>query len=488
MITDSKNIGMKVDADEYELPSKDNAASVLAKQPPERVASLLGASTEIIYRLGLGDKLIARSHECDWPIECLKLPCISRPRMDPTTMSSSEIDDAVHTFSANEENIYKLQDTVLSDLQPDLLILQSYCRVCAITKADIDARSECHQIPQLILKPKNLYDCLHDVLKVANAMGYPARGKRLYDTLQSRMTRVENLGLSLLQERNGGTRRPRVALLEWCDPVMGCGYWLPELVTAAGGEPIFSTEIGGATPTISFQALCTSKPDVVVLALCGFSISRSLKEIGTAWTDERILLLQQACGDQVYIADGNFLFNRSGPRVVESAEVLLEAIHPSMRGHFGHYNSQFLMHLTDALDIGQEHAPRSIKNRPPVQEVNMSKPTFPPIIKPKEAASEMVARQLSCLRSKDPDTAFAYNSTANQKRWCDATQFLSVLESHNDFKTIFHETPVLEESANPSNGVVNAKLSNGSVLIWTCVVEIDTEKGSVWRTERVGVQ
>lgn len=456
-----------------------------SNKKPERVASLLGASTEIIYRLGLGEKLIARSHECDWPIECLKLPCISRPRMDPNAMSSSEIDDAVHNFAANDEPVYKLEDMILSDLQPDLLILQSYCRVCAITKSDIDERSACHQIPQLILKPKNLSDCLHDVLKVSNAMGYPERGQRLYDTLQNRMTRVESLGLSL-QENNGGIR-PRVAILEWCDPVMGCGYWLPELVTAAGGEPIFSTAIGGATPTISFQALCISKPDVVVLALCGFSISRTLKEIKIAWNHERIKLLQQACGDQVYIADGNFLFNRSGPRVVESAEVLLEAIYRPMRGHFGHYNSQFLMHLSDALDLGEENTPHSIKERPPFQE-HVSSKTFPTIFKPKETASEMVARQLICLRSNDFNNAFAYNSTANQKRWCDAQQFYSVLESHNDFKTILHETPVLEETASPSNGVVNAKLSNGRVLIWTCVVEIDKAKVSVWRTERVGVQ
>ena len=465
----------------------DDESSKCANKKPERVASLLGASTEIIYRLGLGPKLVARSHECDWPIECLELPCISRPRMDPNKMTSSEIDDAVRTFSARDEPVYRLQDKTLLELEPDLIILQSYCRVCAVTKSDIQENSACHQIPQLILKPNNLNDCLHDVLKVANAMGYPERGQRLYDTLRNRMDRAEDLGMSLCAS-NGGIR-PRVALLEWCDPVMGCGYWLPELVTLAGGEPIFCAPSGGATPTISFQSLVQSKPDVVVLALCGFGITRTTQEVRKAWTPERIKQIQQACGDQIYITDGNFLFNRSGPRVVESAEVLLEAIYPPMRGHFGHFNSDFLMSLQDALDLGEENTTicSSVKDRPPVQENDVSNETSP-IVMPVEPASEMVARQLACLRSNDIHNAFAYNSTANQNRWCNSVQFFSVLESHNDFKHILNEIPALEESTSPSNGVVNAKLSNGCVLVWTCIVENAKEKDSVWRTERVGIQ
>lgn len=435
---------------------------------------------------GLGQNLVGRSHECDYPPACLKLPCISRPRMDPESLSSLEIDEAVRNFSARDQPVYKLQDQTLLELQPDLLITQDHCRVCAVTKSDIEKSKACHRIPQLVLKPSTLDDCLGDILKIADALGYPERGQRLYDTLQIRMSRVKELGSSLLNE-NGGIS-PRVALLEWCDPVMGCGYWLPELITLAGGTPIFSAPKGGATPTISFQSLLDSKPNVVVLALCGFSITRAAKEIRGAWTKEQIQELRRICHDQIYVTDGNFLFNRSGPRIVESAEVLLEAIYPINRGHYDHFGSNFLMTLQQALDLGDKIDTGSTKSRPPVEEVEINSENILSDAMPVEPAFEVVAKQLKCLRVNDIHSAFAYNSLANQKRWCDATQFIRVLKSHNDFKRILHEIPQLDEPASSSNGVVNAKLSNGQVLVWTCVVEKDEEKGAVWRTERVGIQ
>jgi len=451
---------------------------------PNRVVSLLGAATEVIYRLGLEKKLVGRSHECDYPPACLKLPCISRPRLDPESLSSLEIDEAVRNFSARNQPVYKLQDQTLQELKPDLLITQDHCRVCAVTKSDIEESKACHRIPLLVLKPSTLNDCLNDVLKIADALGYPERGQNLYDTLQNRMSRVKALGNSLPNTKNRSP--PRVALLEWCDPVMGCGYWLPELVTLAGGIPIFSAPKGRPTPTISFHSLLESKPDVVVLALCGFSITRTAKEIRNVWTKEQIQQLREICDDQFYITDGNFLFNRSGPRVVESAEVLLEAIYPSIRGHFDHFGSNFLMTIQHALNLGDEVDTGSTKSRPPIEEdENDSREILYDAI-PSEPASKMVSKQLKCLRAQEFHSAFAYNSLANQKRWCDATQFISVLESHNDFKRILYEIPSLDEAA--CSGVVDAKLSDGTVLVWTCVVESDEEKGAVWRTERVGIQ
>lgn len=460
---------------------------------PKRVVSLLGAATEVIYRLGLGEKLVGRSHECDYPPVCLKLPCISRPRMDPESLSSAQIDEAVRTFSARDEPVYKLQDEMLLELEPDLLIAQDHCRVCAVTKSDIEGSMGCHKIPQLVLKPSTLEECLDDVLKVATALGYVNRGQRLYDTLQLRMSRVKEIVKTLVEE-GSEEKPPKVALLEWCDPVMGCGYWLPELVTLAGGSPMFNAPVGGATPTISFRSLLESKPDVVVLALCGFSIARTVKEICKLWTKEQVREIRAVCRDRVFVTDGNFLFNRSGPRVVESAEVLLEAIHPSAKGHYGHFGTNFLMTLQHALDVGDEiETTESTKIRPPVQEEQKHNSSgISSNAMPEESASEMVAKQLACLRANEIHKAFAYNSIANQKRWCDATQFIRVLKSHNDFKSILHEVPLLNEptSTNPdsSNGVVNAKLSSGCLLVWTCVVELDENKRAVWRTERVGVQ
>jgi len=404
--------------------------------------------------------------------------------MDPDALSSLKIDEAVRSFAARDQPVYKLQDQTLLDLKPDLLITQDHCRVCAVTKSDIEENKACHKIPQLVLKPSTLKDCLGDVLKIASALGYPERGKRLHDTLNIRMNRIRELGSTLMNQNDG--IRPKVALLEWCDPVMGCGYWLPELVTLAGGTPVFSAPKGGATPTISFRSLLESKPDAVVFALCGFSISRSAKEISKVWTAEEIRELRNICDDRVYITDGNFLFNRSGPRVVESAEVLLEAIHPSVRGHFDHFGSDFLMTLQGALDLGDKCDEKSSKIRPPVEEDEQDASKAPSAAVPTESASKMVEQQLKCLRSNDIHSAFAYNSVANQKRWCDATQFIRVLRSHNVFQNILHEIPLLDEPC--ANGVVHAKVQSGHVLVWTCVVENDEEKGAVWRTERVGIQ
>lgn len=404
--------------------------------------------------------------------------------MDPESLSSLEIDEAVRTYSARDEPVYKLQDQMLLELKPDLLITQDHCRVCAVKKSDIEQNKACDRIPQLVLKPSTLNDCLDDVLKIADALGNPERGKQLYDTLLLRMNRVKDLG-STVTFKNDGVL-PRVALLEWCDPVMGCGYWLPELIAVAGGTPILNAPKGGATPTVSFRSLLESKPNVVVLALCGFSIRRSAREISKVWTKEQIQQLQSICNDRVYVTDGNFLFNRSGPRVVESAEVLLEAIHPSIRGHFDHFGSNFLMTLQDAMDLGDKIDEKSNKSRPPVEEDEKQPSDSLSVAVPIEPAFEMVEKQLKYLRSNDIHSAFAHNSLANQKRWCDAIQFISVLKSHNVFKNILSEIPSLDEPI--SNGVVYAKLQSGQILIWTCIVENDKEKGAVWRTERVGIQ
>lgn len=447
---------------------------------PQRVVSLLGASTETIYRLGLEHVLVGRSHECDYPPACLKLPCISRPRMDSEVLSSAEIDAAVRDFAAQNEPVYKLQDDTLLALQPDLLIAQDHCRVCAVTAQDVEA-SACHKIPQLILRPANLKDCLNDVTLVANALGYPERGAALRETLQERLDRVQNLGSSLPNSK----KKPRVALLEWCDPVMGCGYWLPELIALAGGTPLFSSPPGGATPTVLFSNLLEAQPDIVVLALCGFSISRTVQEIKQSWSSEQIDQLRAATANGVFVADGNYLFNRSGPRVVESAEVLLEALYEPSRGHFGHLGSHFLMTLEEALDLKETTG--AVKARAPVQEEEETKRNDAQYHEPNELPSEMVAQQLECLRTNNMAGAFSLNSAANQKRWCEPGRFVHVLKTHGDFKRLLAETPILSEHAS-SKGLVEVALKNGPTLMWTCVVQKNGIGGAVWRTEKVGIQ
>eukprot|EP00550_Attheya_septentrionalis_P002487 CAMPEP_0198284808 /NCGR_PEP_ID=MMETSP1449-20131203/4223_1 /TAXON_ID=420275 /ORGANISM="Attheya septentrionalis, Strain CCMP2084" /LENGTH=492 /DNA_ID=CAMNT_0043982023 /DNA_START=197 /DNA_END=1675 /DNA_ORIENTATION=- len=476
---------------------------------PQRVVSLLGASTETIYRLGLGSKLVGRSHECDFPPACLSLPCISRPRLD-VDASSLEIDEAVRSHSAAGEPVYKLDDAVISQLKPDLIIAQDHCRVCAITPGDISNSEFCANIPQLVVKPSTLQDCMNDITTVANGMGYPERGVALQKTLELRMDRVRQVVATHTDgsmNNNPEIKRPRVALLEWCDPIMGCGYWLPELVDVAGGEALHCPPPGGATPTISLQALMDSKPDVVVFALCGFGLARAAKEIvmSTTWggsdNNNRLEELMDMCHRRVFVVDGNYLINRSGPRLVESAEALAEAIHPALLGHFGHFGTDLLSTMDEAIAMidnttgeKQRATTSAAKIRPPPfeeKESQKKKPESLPSSKPEEA----VRMQLQHLQNGDMSHAFSLNSTANQMRWCSPDRFAAVLKSHGDFSRLLSEPAHVGESKE-TNGIATVRVtlpktacSSAVELLFTMVAEIPegAKDTMAWYTEKVGL-
>ena len=530
------------------------AASKL--KPPERVISLLGAATETIYRLGLSHILVARSHECDYPPDVLSLPCISRPRLD-VNASSLDIDTAVRSKAANGEPIYKLDEEVLGNEVGnfDLWIAQDHCRVCAITPKDLqqskhiaaqsrsqavklrndeyeeqeDEPQQCYldmSMRQLILKPSTLEDCLNDVLKIANALNVPERGFVLKQTLQQQLDRVAHL----VKNRTISSARacPRVALLEWCDPIMGCGYWIPELVQLAGGQALHCPPpgSGGATPTISFETLIDSKPDVIIFALCGFGLTRAAREIkdSTMFRSrsgsemDRMERLKDICNDRVYVIDGNYLVNRSGPRVVESCEALCEAIHPELRGHFGHFGTELLTTYDKAVKMTEQGlvtGSRKVRPQPfPEEEeskrnnednytrartgddteddLQQSPPRRSTIIT--ESPDEVVTKQVQYLESGNLESAFALNSNANQGRWCGAERFGAVLRSNDDFKRLLEE-PASVGRAEEKEDVATVRVSipekgerRAVELIWTMVAELQRGNGSVaWRTEKVGM-
>lgn len=452
---------------------------------PQRVISLLGAATETLFRLGLGDKLVGRSHECDYPKACLALPCISRPRLD-VDASSADIDAAVRAHSAAGEPVYKLDDEIILELDPDLLIAQDHCRVCAVTPSDL-AGSTCSNVPQLVLKPATLADCISNVQEIATAMGVPERGIALRATLEERMERVR----TLVKNTCSSTTKPRVALLEWCEPIMGCGYWLPELVQVAGGTALHCPPPGGATPTISFDTLMASKPDVVIFALCGFGLSRAAAEIANSWSPERLEQLKQVCPD-IFVVDGNYLINRSGPRVVESCEALAEAIHPELRGHFGNLGTDMLSTLDKALDMASAGETTGSAKERPVPFDEKAETVKGEQSRPIESASAAVSAQLKCLETGKIAQAFEMNSTANQGRWCNAGRFKHVLGTHPDFCRLLKEeagvSPATEQDG-MATVVVTLPAGKGVAevkMMWTMVAE--TPQGqtiAVWRTEKV---
>jgi iron complex transport system substrate-binding protein len=416
--------------------------------------------------------------------------------LDVDNSTSGQIDDVVRHHSAKGEAIYKLDSEVISKLRPDLIIAQDHCRVCAITPEDMQSSEACLNIPQLIVRPSTLEDCLENVETVAGGLGYPQRGKLLRQTLEYQMSRVKQVVGATVSSK----KRPKVALLEWCDPIMGCGYWLPELVKVAGGEPLHCPPPGGATPNISFSQLIDSKPHCVIFALCGFGLTRAAKELVQSWGHPKLQQLQDSC-KRVFVVDGNYLINRSGPRVVESAEALAEAIHPELQGHFGHFGTDFLTTLEGALalvDAGMETGstksgrPKPFPTKQSREDSGESSRTG--LTPPTNTADETVAKQLEHLRRNEYLFAFAINSTANQARWCSPDRFVSILQTHPSFRRLLTEPASIGKvESNQSNiatvRVTLPKTENQStvVLVWTMVAESTAEDIVSWRTEKVGI-
>ena len=310
-----------------------------------RIISLIASATEIVYALGFENELVGRSHECDFPESVKRLPICTEPKFD-TQGTSLEIDQRVKailsgglsegrsttTVFPSEEalSIYRVHANVLKELKPDVIITQSQCEVCAVSLKDVE-RGVCEMIdsrPKIVsLEPNTLSDIWKDINLVAEALEVPDRGQSLIDQFQSRMNEIS--------KKAGVLRaRPTVALIEWIEPLMAAGNWMPELVELAGGENLFG-EVGKHSPWMEWQDIVKRNPDVIIVAPCGFDIARSRKDLPVLKTKLEWPHLKAVMGNQVYVVDGNQYFNRPGPRVVESLEILAEILHPEIF-HFGH--------------------------------------------------------------------------------------------------------------------------------------------------------
>jgi iron complex transport system substrate-binding protein len=297
-----------------------------------RVASLIASSTEIVCALGLEEALVARSHECDFPPSVAALPAVTRPRLD-IHASSAEIDRQVKAIVATALSVYDVDAAALRRVAPEVLLTQTQCEVCAVSVKDVE-RALCEWLggearPRVVaLAPDSLADVWKDIARVADALGAPERGRALVDRLQARIAQV--------QRRVAGLPRPTVALLEWIDPPMAAGNWMPELCDLAGGECVIG-EAGKHTPYLRWEELRAKDPEVIVVLPCGFDLARTraeakVLEAKPGWRD-----LRAVRAGRVFLADGNAYFNRPGPRLVESLEALAEMLHPGVS--FGHEGS-----------------------------------------------------------------------------------------------------------------------------------------------------
>jgi iron complex transport system substrate-binding protein len=287
-----------------------------------RIVSLIASATEIVDALGLGPHQVGRSHECDYPESVHALPVCTTPAF-PIDGSSADIDRRVKERLANAVSVYEVFPEVLDRLQPTHIITQTQCRVCAVSLEDVERAlaATVSSRPKVVpLEPNSLADIWTDIRRVASACGIPEDGERLVASLRSRMDGISG-------RAKASKRRPQVACIEWHEPLMAAGNWVPELIELAAAENLLGAP-GRHSPYLTWEQLAAADPDVIVSMPCGFDLARTRAELYWLTDNPAWPKLRAVRDGQVFLADGNQFFNRPGPRVVESLEILAEILHP----------------------------------------------------------------------------------------------------------------------------------------------------------------
>lgn len=285
--------------------------------------SLIASATETVHALGAGPWQVGRSHECDYPASVTALPVCTRPRID-IAGDSREIDTRVKAQLRDAISVYEVFPDVLERLRPTHILTQTQCEVCAVSLKDVEAALGLNPAlsPAVVpLHPNTLSDVWEDIRRVAAALGVPERGEGLVTSLEVRMDAVSRAA----RDRRS---RPRVACLEWLEPLMAAGNWVPELVERAGGINVLGAA-GRHSPWMEWEELVAADPDVIVLMPCGWDEERTRSELH--WLSDRPAWprLRAVKAGRVHAVDGNQYFNRPGPRLVESLEILARLFHPA---------------------------------------------------------------------------------------------------------------------------------------------------------------
>ncbi|HEX6979586.1 MAG TPA: cobalamin-binding protein [Alphaproteobacteria bacterium] len=297
--------------------------------PRPRVISLLASATEIVVALGARDLLVARSHECDFPPDVRDLPAVSAPKLDPRR-PSGDIDRQVRTLLEQALSIYQVDADALRELAPDVIVTQTQCEVCAVSMADVEAALAdwIGSRPQIVaVSPFGLEDVFADIVRIAAALGRDAAGRSLVRDMRRRMDAIAARAKSV-------PRRPRVATIEWIEPLMAGGNWMPDLIAMAGGRNLLG-ESGRHSPSLAWDDLVRAEPEVILVLPCGFDIARTRAEMPALTGRAEWRELPAVRSGAVYLLDGNQYFNRPGPRLVESLEIVAEILHPETF-RFGH--------------------------------------------------------------------------------------------------------------------------------------------------------
>ncbi len=312
---------------------------------PQRIATLLASATEIVYGLGLGEKVVAVSHECDFPPDVA-----SKPRVTYTHIAvnapSVEIDRQVTQRVAAGEPIYKVDAETLAALRPDLIVTQAQCEVCAVSHDDVLCAVQGHDALKdtvvVALNATTLDEIFEDIILVGDAAACPAEAEAYVTGLRKRVEAVRGKATSA-----AAAHRPRVACIEWIEPVMVAANWMPELIELAGGQSGL-TSSGARSRYTAWDDVVAYDPEVVVVMPCGFDLTRTLDEAGDLPKLRKWSKLAAVRTDRVYAVDGNAYFNRSGPRIIDSLEILAELIHPSVFGDAERSRAGIVANVTGA--------------------------------------------------------------------------------------------------------------------------------------------
>lgn len=291
-----------------------------------RIVSLVPSATEMVWALGLGDQLVGVTHECDYPKEVRSLPKVTRAAI-PLGISSAQIDAMVHESVDSGKSLFALDREKLVSLRPDLVITQSLCDVCAVDVLEVE-RAFCglDGEPEVVrLEPTRLVDVLDGIRTIGIATGVEERANEVISALSERILAVEGRGPKDREPR-------RVVMLEWLDPLFCAGHWNPELVALAGGVDCLG-KAGDRSHVVPWEAILQANPEVMVISCCGYTIERTNEDLPILASKPGFRELDCVRNSQLYIMDGNAYFNRPGPRLIDSLEMLSRILHPNSDTH-----------------------------------------------------------------------------------------------------------------------------------------------------------
>ena len=291
-----------------------------------KIVTLIPSATEIVAFLGQRKSIVGRSHECDYPNDLNNVIKLTSPKIN-VDGTSSKINKQINTILENSLSVYKVDVQKLKKLDPDFIITQAHCEVCAVSFAEVEnivGKYLSRKTKIISLEPNTLNDVFNDIKKVAKDLNIENESNnKLIENLKIRLKKIKHLATTQKQ-------KPSVACIEWIDPLMIAGNWIPEMVEIAGGTNILGKS-GDNSHWIKFEEIIVQNPEIIIFMPCGFNIEKTKKELDSYIKKNNSMhSLKAYKNHKLFIVDGNQFFNRPGPRLIESLEIFAEIMHPNI--------------------------------------------------------------------------------------------------------------------------------------------------------------